>query len=288
MVDTTHPDTNIVDATLRSEADKLAGTAPTSKAPRGSYLDGYQIVEAATGKVFDWGPWLPIFLPQDVRLPRLGYRFFLDGGDLYILRTDTDGRLLATSMILVGPVLWMAVVGVAVFVIGSGATWLLSRRSLRAYFALRALQLPTLEEALRSGENQRVEFKRRISDDPDTLRTTENEVLKTIAAFANTNDGLILIGVDDGGQIVGLNFDFRQKDRLEQKIRQLTRSKIKPTPPIQVGFEDVRGLGIAKITVARGADLAYMISGVIYVRDGSSDVQAQPEDLRRLMGEYAL
>lgn len=32
---------------------------------------------------------------------------------------------------------------------------------------------------------------------------------------------------------------------------------------------------------------AYMMGGVIHVRYGSSDVQAQPKDLRRLIMQYA-
>jgi hypothetical protein len=58
-------------------------------------------------------------------------------------------------------------------------------------------------------------------------------------------------------------------------------------PPIQIGFEDMRGLTVAKIMISRGEAPAHMLGGVIYVRDGSSDIQAQPEDLKRLITEYA-
>ncbi len=149
-----------------------------------------------------------------------------------------------------------------------------------------AVRVPTLDEAL-AGEGQRVEFKRGLSDDPTRERSAEDELLKSIAAFANTNDGAIFVGVDDSGRIIGLNFDFKQRDRFEQKVRQLVRTRIKPTPPIQVAFEDVRSLVVAKIIVARGEATAYMMGGVIYIRDGSSDVQAQPDDLKRLIVEYA-
>ena len=109
----------------------------------------------------------------------------------------------------------------------------------------------------------------------------------SIAAFANTNDGAIFIGIDDGGHIVGLELDFKQRDRLEQKIRQLARSRIRPIPVVQVGFENARGLEVARVTVPRGEEPAYLMGGVIYVRNGSSDVQAQPEDLRKMIVEYA-
>jgi hypothetical protein len=97
----------------------------------------------------------------------------------------------------IGPLFWIGVVSIAVFVISSGKGWILSRRFLRGYFALRALRVPTLKEALGSGEGQTIEFKRRLSDGPSRERTSEDEVLKSVAAFANTNDGAIFIGVDD-------------------------------------------------------------------------------------------
>ena len=65
------------------------------------------------------------------------------------------------------------------------------------------------------------------------------------------------------------------------------RNRIRPTPPFQIAFEDVRGLLIVKIIVARGEAPVYMMNGVIYLRDGSSDVQARPEDLNRLVPEFA-
>lgn len=238
--------------------------------------------------MFDWGPWLPIFFPDGAVLPHPGRQLLIQNGELYVVQTDTDGRLVATSLTSIGPLFWIAVVGVAVFVISSGMGWMFSRRFLRGYFALRALRVPTLQEALSSGEGQTIEFKRRLSEDPSRERTAEDEVLKSIAAFANTNDGTIFIGVDDTGKIVGLDLDFKQRDRLEQKIRQLARNRIKPTPPIQVDFEAVQSLNVAKIIVARGDDLAYLMAGVIYIRHGSGDVQAQPEDLRRLISEYAI
>jgi hypothetical protein len=39
--------------------------------------------------------------------------------------------------------------------------------------------------------------------------------------------------------------------------------------------------------VAQGEAPAYLMGGVIYIRCGSSDVQAQPEDLNTLITEYA-
>ena len=116
----------------------------------------------------------------------------------------------------------------------------------------------------------------------------EEEFLKTVAAFANSGDGVIFVGIDDGGRVKGLNLDFNKRDRLERKIRQLVRQRIRPTPPVQITFQQVNELTIACVTVARGEALAYLLGGVIYRRYGSSDVQAQPADLEALVAQYAL
>ena len=147
--------------------------------------------------------------------------------------------------------------------------------------------MPTVEEALRTGEGPRVKFKRGLSDVETKTGSVKTELLKSIAAFANTNDGVILIGVDDAGHVKGLDVEFKQKDRLERKIHQLARNRIKPTPPIQVVFEEFRGMIIARISVARGEAPLYMTDGVVYLRQGSADVQAQPDDLTRLVAEFA-
>jgi hypothetical protein len=281
-----------LDAKLKQEADKVAMNLRTQKAPSrwprlGLSADGLVIVNSATKHVELWGPWVPGFLPSDTNLPTAGYRPYIHEGELYIVVTDIQGRLLATSLAPIGSVWWLGGLCGVAFLCMSILTRTISRRFLRNYFALAGTRVPTLEEALRSGEGQSVEFKRGFPDDSIKSGTVEDDLMRSIAAFANTNDGAAFIGIDDVGHVKGLELDFQQRDRLERRIRQLVRSRIKPTPPIQLTFEDVRDLTVAKITVARGEAPVYMIGGVIYLRYGSADVQAQPEDLRRLVAEFA-
>jgi hypothetical protein len=244
-------------------------------------------VDADTGRVVVWGPWLPIFLPKDVALPQRGRQLYIYDGELYIVQTGTNDRLLATSLVPVGGMWWLALIDAAALIGAFLVARALSQRFLRNYFALTGVRVPDLVEACRCGEGQNVEFKRGLSEDEAKTTSVEDELLRSIAAFANTNDGVIFVGVDDSGNIRGLRLDFNQKDRLERKIRQLTRNRIRPIPPIQVAFEEVRGLVVAKIAVARGEAPAYLLNGVIYMRDGSSDIQAQPEHLSRLIAEFA-
>ena len=288
MVDTPRSVISVVDAKLKGEAEKIAvGLEGQRASLRGTRADGYEVVDANTGKVVEWGPWLPIFLPANTPLPPVGTRLYLYEGDLYFVQTDTNGRLLTVSLVSVGGLWWLVTLASLAFLCTTLVARFLSRQFLRNYFALRGIRLPSLEEAQHSGEGQSVEFKRGLSDDETRTSSVEDELVKSIAAFANTNDGVIFVGIDDEGRIKGLKLDFKQKDRFELKIQQLVRNRIRPTPSMEVGFEDVRGLLVAKITVARGDAPAYMIGGAIYIRSGSSDVQAQPDDLKRLITEYA-
>jgi hypothetical protein len=292
MIDTPSSQLGTVDQKLNEEADKITDSFKSHQSPAfrvRTFLaaDGFQIVDANSQQVILWGPWVPTFLGRNAQVPAEGRQLFVYDGDLYVLQTEVDGRLVASSLVWVGS-LWF-VVGYCVFAFltaGLIANFV-SHRFLRRYFALIGMQIPSVEQALKNGEGQSIEFKRGLSEDEARSGKAEDELLKSMAAFANTNDGAIFIGIDDIGQVKGLGLDFKQKDRLEQKIRQLVRSRIKPTPIFDVTFEDVQGLAITKISVPRGEAPAYLLGGVIYIRYGSSDVQAQPEDLNRLITEYA-
>jgi hypothetical protein len=291
MIESVDSQTGIVDAKLKREAEKIVASLPSQRASvggrNGLIADGFAVVEAETKQVAEWGPWLPEFLPADIKWPTPGYQIYVYENDLYLSQTATNGRVLATSFVPVADLWGLATLCAVAFLGTSIVAGAFSRRYLRTYFAMSGVRVPTLEEALRAGEGQTVEFKRGLSETEAKTGNVEDELLKSIAAFANTNDGVIFIGIDDAGHVRGLDLDFMQKDRFQGKIRQLVRNRIKPRPPIQITFEEVRNLVIAKIIVVRGEAPAYMMGGVIYIRDGSSDVQAQPDDLRRLVYEYA-
>jgi hypothetical protein len=281
-----------VDTTLKREADRIAWSASSgriaARPARSGFSDvGFQVVDPNTNRLVEQGPFLPAFLPKGVPLPSPGLKLFVYEGNLYVAQTDMIGRILTTSFTQIDGLAWIACSCAVGFLCASFIARALSRRFLRNYFAVTGIQAPSIEEAQRRGEGQSVEFKRGLSADENKAGGVEDEVLKSIVAFANTNDGVIFIGIDDAGHVKGLELDFTQKDRLERKIRQLIRNRIKPIPPVQITFEDVRGFVIAKIAVARGEAPAYMVGGTIYVRYGSSDVQAQPEDVVRLVSQYA-
>jgi hypothetical protein len=295
MIDTPQSMMPRVDIGLQRDAERIADALRatsanpflSTKGVQKLSVDAFEVVFARTGEVMNWGAWLPAYLPGDLHLPQPGRRPYLAKGEMYLVQSDSDGRVLATSLVYLGTVRGFVIVvlaaGVAIFL----AVRSLSKRFLRNYFALTGVQVPELAEAIRSGEGQNIEFKRGLSDDETKIGSTENELLKSIAAFANTNDGVIYVGVDDAGNIKGIKADYMRRDRLQQKIRQLVRNQIRPFPPIQVSFDELQDFVVLKIAVARGEAPVYLLNGVIYVRDGSSDMQAQPDHFARLIARFA-
>jgi hypothetical protein len=70
----------------------------------------------------------------------------------------------------------------------------------------------SIEDMIAQGESDELEFKATLRWDINNARINkklEEVVLKTVAAFANSQGGTLLIGVDDEGQILGLDYDLQ-------------------------------------------------------------------------------
>ena len=68
-----------------------------------------------------------------------------------------------------------------------------------------------LERIIEKGETRTLEFKstlRYCIKNKKPLDYIEHSILKTIAAFANCDGGTLLVGVDDDGEVLGLENDF--------------------------------------------------------------------------------
>lgn len=107
----------------------------------------------------------------------------------------------------------------------------------------------TLEFLIAGVENEKLEFKQTLRWDIRANKINnklEQSIVKTIAAFANSHvGGILLIGLSDQGEITGLEHDFCTfkeaiKDKFELHLRNLlnyafgnnfTISKVKITFP---------------------------------------------------------
>jgi predicted HTH transcriptional regulator len=79
--------------------------------------------------------------------------------------------------------------------------------------------IPELENLIQDGENIKVEFKRKVS--------TPEKIAKEMIAFANTNGGVILFGVDDNKEIIGVNSEKEELELIKTAARYYCEPHIK-------------------------------------------------------------
>jgi len=76
-----------------------------------------------------------------------------------------------------------------------------------------------LETLILQGESKHLEFKETLSWDvrkEEKAKHIETSVLKTISAFLNTDGGTLLVGVNDDGEILGLEMEIQKLHRGKQ------------------------------------------------------------------------
>ena len=124
-----------------------------------------------------------------------------------------------------------------------------------------------IRRLIREGESQTVEFK---STGRRNLKTGEKDaamewaVMKTICALMNGHGGILLVGVDDGGGIVGIEQDYpfvkpRNQDGWEQWLTDLVvkSSGGVAATDIDVTFVGVDGETVARVGIRPGAEPVY-------------------------------
>lgn len=130
-----------------------------------------------------------------------------------------------------------------------------------------------LLEVVQKGESSHVQFKETINH--------INQLSQEFSALANTEGGIILIGVTDKGDIQGLSAEEIHK--INQLISNAASQNIKPsisplTEIITVGDKNVL---VVKIPLGY-AKPYYTNEGVAYVKMGSDKRIAPPEEILRL------
>ncbi len=123
-------------------------------------------------------------------------------------------------------------------------------------------------------ESENTEFKLKMSDD----------IYKEVIAFANTNGGTVYIGVDDDGNIVGI-------DNIDDTYTRITngiRDAIWPDATMFIKYA-LQGNRVICIEVGEGSAKPYYLkskgikpSGV-FIRQGASSAQASFEQIRQMI-----
>ena len=132
--------------------------------------------------------------------------------------------------------------------------------------------LTDLIEKIYLGEDSTIEFKRELPH--------RESLGDEIAAFANANGGVILIGVGDDSEIVGI--DRQNLDRTEKTAVEICGDNIVPMVHIVTEKLQVDKKNLLKIEVPR-SPFVHKSSNGYFIRQGSSKREMATEQLARLL-----
>lgn len=133
------------------------------------------------------------------------------------------------------------------------------------------------EELLASGEQVDVEFKSVL---PGDSSESKRHALKTAPAFANGAGGVIVFGVDDDGQVVGLA--DATPERVASRLSNLVHDLVHPVPPFRVECHHVDGKLLVVVAVESGVERPYAMfrdPPQFYARHGSTTYHATREQI---------
>ncbi|MGN1414891.1 MAG: RNA-binding domain-containing protein [Anaerovoracaceae bacterium] len=123
-------------------------------------------------------------------------------------------------------------------------------------------------------ESERIEFKSQMIDD----------IYKEVIAFANTDGGIIYLGIDDKGNLIGIDHVDETYTRLTNGIRDAIAPDV--TMFVRYVLQDNK---VIRIEVGEGSYKPYYLKSKgmkpagVYVRQGASSVQASPDQIRRMI-----
>lgn len=128
-------------------------------------------------------------------------------------------------------------------------------------------------------ESETVELKAIVVDD----------IKKEIIAFANCGGGKLYIGIQDDGNVIGID----QPDEACLQISNMLRDAIKPDLTMFLHYEtlNIDGKSVVAVYVQRGTERPYYLAkkGLrpegVYVRQGYSSVPATTTAIRRMIKE---
>jgi len=119
----------------------------------------------------------------------------------------------------------------------------------------------SVEDIISEGESNEVELKSSLRwsyQEEKVDKVLEGVIIKSISAFANGEGGKLIIGVDDQGKILGLDYDYTSlkgdKDNFELHLRNLINSnfgKVFATSGISIIFYPINDLEICIIDIKK-------------------------------------
>jgi hypothetical protein len=141
----------------------------------------------------------------------------------------------------------------------------------------------SIKKLIKEGESQNLEFKSSVRWDVRQgieNKDLEKVIVKTITGFMNAEGGQLVIGVEDNGNVLGIENDYRilgnaDSDKFERHITQLIINNVgkEYVQFMRISFEKIEGKDVCLITVRPSSKPAYMTyTGIeeFYARTGNA------------------
>lgn len=151
------------------------------------------------------------------------------------------------------------------------------------------------EELIKAGESKTLEFKSTLrwslTDGRQDDKVVTHAVLKTIAAFLNTEGGDLLIGVADNGLLVGIEADqLENDDKFMRHLAQVVRNGLgdRAGTCIDPKTQVVQGKTLCVVSCQRSPEPVFLKwngvettpAGDFFVRSGPGTVKLSPDSAR--------
>lgn len=151
------------------------------------------------------------------------------------------------------------------------------------------------EDLIKQGESKTLEFKStlrwNLKENRQDDKAVTYAVLKTIAAFLNTEGGDLLIGVADDGTIIGVELDqFDNDDKFMRHLTQIVRNGLgdRAGTCIDPKSQDVQGKTVCVVSCQRSPEPVFLKwkdtedkpEGDFYVRSGPGTVKLSADSAK--------
>jgi len=137
---------------------------------------------------------------------------------------------------------------------------------------------------IEKGESQNIEFKQRFS--------SHHKIAKEFIAFANTNGGIVLFGIDDDGSIYGVESEKGEAELIKETAEQYCEPPVK----YSIDFVPLYGKEIVAVTIEESDFKPHRIqdykkeidinSAEVYVRINDKSIPASKEMIKIFQANY--
>ena len=156
---------------------------------------------------------------------------------------------------------------------------IIRRLSKRVTNYLRSVQQTSTQDLIAQGEGEFVEFKSTLRWNLKAEKKDKNithAITKTIAAFLNSDGGILLVGVEDDGEVLGLDADhFENEDKMLLFLTDTIKTQLGTLHLDHINFhtETIADKNVLRIDVQAGSDPCYLSKEKLdhfYIRTGPS------------------